>query len=79
MAYYSVAHLFQGGLLTGTKPHSGSVGSESFIPPGPLRIRPDDLTDATFDYIFDRTDTVPKDTPLSKNSLDELRNEFQFW
>ncbi|CAD7949473.1 unnamed protein product [Amoebophrya sp. A25] len=80
MAYYSISHLLQGGLLNGIKPnHGGAPGTDDFIPPGPLRIRPEQLTDGVFDYVFDRSDDIPADCTLSQAVLTELRNEFQFW
>ncbi|CAD7946567.1 unnamed protein product [Amoebophrya sp. A120] len=79
MAYYAIAHLLQGGILNGMKPNGGQVGTESFIPPGPLRIKPEQLTDEVFDYVFDRTDSLPTETSLPDSVLQELRNEFQYW
>lgn len=78
MAYYSIAHLLQGGVLSGLKKGSDAPGTEGFMPPGPLRVRVEELTDEVFDYIFDRRDDYPE-TTLSKEVLDELRGEFQFW
>ncbi len=79
MAYYTIAHLLQGGSLNGTKPGSAAPGQEGYIPPGPLRISPSQLTDDVFDYIFDRRDSIPEGTDLPKATLNELRNEFLFW
>ena len=66
MAYYTVAHLLQGGILD---------GSET----GPAGVAKEQLNDHFWDYIFmgiappDGTVSVPKET------LDKLRAEFEYW
>lgn len=64
-AYYTIAHLLQGGIV------DGSVE-------GPAHIKPEQLTDSVFDYIFQDAE-FPKDTTIPKATLDELRKEFRCW
>jgi len=64
MAYYTVAHLLQGGTLTGTGPND-------------LNITVDQMTPEVWDYIF-LSGPVPK-TTIAAESLEKLRREFQFW
>jgi leucyl-tRNA synthetase len=66
MAYYTVAHLLQGGSFDGSKP-------------GPLGIKAVDLTTEVWDYIFFKDAPLPKQTSIAKSSLDRLRAEFQAW
>jgi len=68
MAYYTVAHLLQGGVLDGSKP-------------GPSKIKPEQLTDDVWNYIFRNKEfpTYPKDCGIEKSILDQLRQEFEFW
>jgi len=65
MAYYSIAHLLQGGNL------EGSIT-------GPLGIKPEQLTDAVFDYIF-QDKPYPTGCGISEDNLAILRREFRFW
>ncbi|EDQ90709.1 uncharacterized protein MONBRDRAFT_20503 [Monosiga brevicollis MX1] len=65
MAYYTIAHLLQGGSL------DGSAGS-------PIGITPEQCTDEFFDYVF-LGKAVSDDCPVSKEILDKCRNEFMFW
>lgn len=62
MAYYTIAHLLQDGNIKGEKT-------------GPLGIKPEDLTDETWDYIFGRGD-FPTNTGLSKEQGEALRSEY---
>ncbi|KAL9653690.1 hypothetical protein ABK040_009164 [Willaertia magna] len=65
MAFYTVAHLLQGGVLDGSKP-------------GPLSIKPEQLNDEVWSYIFYGTE--PSNTnDISKEALDKLRKEFLYW
>ena len=64
MSYYTVAHLLQGGTLTGTGPNS-------------LNITVDQMTPEVWDYIF-LAGPLPK-TSIAKESLEKLRREFEFW
>ncbi|KAF2190873.1 leucyl-tRNA synthetase [Zopfia rhizophila CBS 207.26] len=66
-AYYSFAHLL----------HKDLFGKEV----GPLGIRPEQMTDDVWDYIFarrDRNDLNFK-TDIPKTSLEILRRQFDYW
>lgn len=65
MAFYTVAHLLQGGNLRGQ--------AES-----PLGIRPQQMTKEVWDYIFFKEAPFPK-TQIPKEKLDQLKQEFVFW
>ncbi|KAG9265968.1 leucine-tRNA ligase, cytoplasmic [Astyanax mexicanus] len=65
MAYYTVAHLLQGGVLNG----QGS---------SPLGIRPEQMTREVWDYIFFKTAPFPK-TTIPKECLQKLKGEFEYW
>ncbi|XP_061279845.1 leucine--tRNA ligase, cytoplasmic isoform X2 [Bos javanicus] len=65
MAFYTVAHLLQGGDLHGQ--------AES-----PLGIRPQQMTKEVWDYIFFKEAPFPK-TQIPKEKLDQLKQEFEFW
>nr|XP_045727393.1 leucine--tRNA ligase, cytoplasmic-like [Mirounga angustirostris] len=65
MAFYTVAHLLQGGNLRGQ--------TES-----PLGIRPQEMTKEVWDYVFFREAPFPK-TQIPKEKLDQLKQEFEFW
>jgi len=66
MAYYTVAHLLQG--------KDNIDGSKT----GPAGITPEQLTTEVWDYIFLGKD-FPKDTDIPKETLDQLRREFEYW
>uniref|UniRef100_A0A7N9CBL3 Leucine--tRNA ligase, cytoplasmic n=1 Tax=Macaca fascicularis TaxID=9541 RepID=A0A7N9CBL3_MACFA len=65
MAFYTVAHLLQGGNLHGQ--------GES-----PLGIRPQQMTKEVWDYVFFKEAPFPK-TQIPKEKLDQLKQEFEFW
>uniref|UniRef100_A0AAY4AR72 leucine--tRNA ligase n=1 Tax=Denticeps clupeoides TaxID=299321 RepID=A0AAY4AR72_9TELE len=65
MAYYTVAHLLQGGVLNGQGP-------------SPLGIKPEQMTAEVWDYIFFKNAPFPK-TIIPKEHLQKLRREFEFW
>nr|XP_055036210.1 leucine--tRNA ligase, cytoplasmic-like [Misgurnus anguillicaudatus] len=65
MAFYTVAHLLQGGVLNGQGP-------------SPLGIRPEQMTREVWDYIFFKTASFPK-TDIPKDRLQKLRREFEYW
>jgi len=65
MAYYTVAHMLQGGVLDGTK------GS-------PEGIKPEDLTNEVWDFVF-LDGPKPKKTKIPKTVLEKMRKEFRFW
>lgn len=65
MAYYTVAHLLQGGVLNG----QGA---------SPLGIKPEQMTREVWDFIFFKTSPFPK-TDIPKERLQRLRREFEYW
>ncbi|XP_062608750.1 leucine--tRNA ligase, cytoplasmic-like [Saccostrea cucullata] len=65
MAYYTVAHLLQGGVFDG----SGK---------SPANIRAEELTPEVWDYILYKN-TPYKGGPIPKATLDRLRAEFEYW
>uniref|UniRef100_A0A4W6EUK2 Leucine--tRNA ligase, cytoplasmic n=1 Tax=Lates calcarifer TaxID=8187 RepID=A0A4W6EUK2_LATCA len=65
MAYYTVAHLLQGGVLNG----QGA---------SPLGIKPEQMTREVWDFIFFKTSPFPK-TGIPKEHLQRLRREFEYW
>ena len=66
MAYYTVAHLLQGGDINGD-----SIG--------PLGIAPGDISDADWDYMFALADSVSSESLIGAEHLNRMRNEFLFW
>ena len=65
MAYYTVAHLLQGGVIDGSTP-------------GPLGIKPEQLTHEVWDYIFLNKE-YPDGWAIDKEKLDKLKSEFEYW
>ncbi|XP_006610431.1 leucine--tRNA ligase, cytoplasmic isoform X2 [Apis dorsata] len=65
MAYYTVAHLLQGGTFKGDKPNT-------------YDIKPDEMTSEVWDYIFFKDIKFPK-TKIKKEALDHMRREFNYW
>lgn len=65
MAYYTVSHLLQGGQFDGKKV-------------GPANIRPEQMTNEVWDYIFFKKVPFPK-TDIPKAALDKLKAEFEYW
>lgn len=68
MAYYTIAHLL----------HSDMYGRN----PGSLQIKPEQLTDDAWNYIFCHTecsDELVQSTGIPKESLETLRRNFQYW
>ncbi|GIY96883.1 leucine--tRNA ligase, cytoplasmic [Caerostris extrusa] len=68
MAYYTIAHLLQGGIKGSI---DGSKGS-------PLAINPLDLTPEVWDYIFFKDAPYPK-SKMEKSVLLKLKQEFEYW
>lgn len=67
MAFYTVAHLIQGGGIRGTVP-------------GPLGITHEQMTDPVWDYIFgDISYAETKQTAISEEKLNILRREFRYF
>ncbi|PWN42036.1 leucyl-tRNA synthetase [Ceraceosorus guamensis] len=65
MAYYTVSHFLQDGVVDGSKV-------------GPLGIQAKDLTDDVWDYILSDT-AYPQDSAISKEVLTKLRREFRYF
>ncbi|MBN3323262.1 SYLC protein, partial [Atractosteus spatula] len=65
MAYYTVAHFLQGGVLNGQGP-------------SPLGIKPEQMTKEVWDYIFFKNSPYPN-TTIPKEHLQKLRREFEYW
>lgn len=66
MAYYTVVHHLQGGVLDG----KGT---------SPIGIQATDLTPEVWDYIFFPKASFPDDSKISKEKLDTLKREFEYW
>lgn len=67
MAYYTVAHLLQGGVLDGSQT-------------GPLGVKPEDLNMAAWDYVFLGKEYNAAECPnISEDQLKKMRNEFEYW
>ncbi|XP_022906298.2 leucine--tRNA ligase, cytoplasmic [Onthophagus taurus] len=65
-AYYTIAHLIQGGSFKGDKPNA-------------LGIKPEQMTPEVWDYIFFKTSPYPNKCGIKKESLDIMRREFEYW
>lgn len=67
MAYYTVAHLLQGG---GTNLNGQQ--------PGPLGLKAEDFNDGVWEYIF-KKGAYPAESKISEDILKRLRYEFEYW
>ncbi|KEF55027.1 leucyl-tRNA synthetase [Exophiala aquamarina CBS 119918] len=68
MSYYTIAHLL----------HGDKFGKTT----GSLNIKPEQVTDEFWDYVFTRTsdiESVSKSTKIPKESLATLRRSFEYW
>jgi len=65
MAYYTVAHLLQGGHIDGQKV-------------GPLGITVDQMTHEVWNYIF-KKGPYPDGCTIPEENLKKLRSEFEYW
>jgi leucyl-tRNA synthetase len=65
MAYYTVAHLLQGGVLDGSQP-------------GPLGIKAEDMNSGCWDFIF-KKGQYPENCKVSHEHLSMMRHEFEYW
>lgn len=65
MAFYTIAHLLQGGVLDGSQA-------------GPAGIRPDQLNDEVWDYVMGEG-AYPASSGIPQNTLDTMKREFNFW
>lgn len=66
MAYYTIAHLLQGGSFKGEKP-------------SPLGITAAQMTADVWDYIFFNDAKFPSKTAIKREHLDLMRREFRYW
>ncbi|KAK1820914.1 cytosolic leucyl tRNA synthetase [Friedmanniomyces endolithicus] len=64
-AYYTVAHLL----------HKDIFGKER----GAADVGPEEMTDEVWDYVFCRTDQMPKGTTIKTENLESMRREFSYW
>lgn len=65
-AYYTVAHLLQGGTFKGDKPNISGIKAEQMTPD-------------VWDYIFFKSAPYPSKCGITKSTLDLLKHEFEFW
>ncbi|XP_011296656.1 leucine--tRNA ligase, cytoplasmic [Fopius arisanus] len=65
MAYYTIAHLLQGGTFKGNKENA-------------LGVRPEDMTPEVWDYVFFGV-PKPKTTKIKAEALERMRREFLYW
>jgi len=68
MAYYTIAHLL----------HKDLFGKE----PGPLDVKPEQMTDEVWDYVFTRrqlSEKLTKESGINKTALQAMRREFEYW
>lgn len=68
MAYYTICHLL----------HSDFYGQEK----GVLGISADQMIDSVWDYVFSRidyNDSIAKESGISKENLDKMRREFEYF
>ncbi|GMM30343.1 leucine--tRNA ligase [Martiniozyma asiatica (nom. inval.)] len=63
-SFYTISHLL----------HNDFYGEEI----GPLNIKPEEMTDEVFDYIFCRADST-EGCPIPKEKLDLMRREFEYF
>ena len=68
MAYYTIAHYL----------HKDIYGKE----PGLAGVKPEQMTDEVWDYVFarrDLSDDILKESGISKEGLGSMRREFEYW
>ena len=65
MSYYTVAHLL----------HTDIFGTQR----GAADVAPEQMTDEIWDWLFCRTETIPADSTIRKESLEMMRREFEYW
>lgn len=66
MAFYTICHLLLGGSFKGERP-------------SPLGIKPEDMTQEVWDYIFFTQAKLPTKTAIKKEHLELMKREFQYW
>eukprot|EP01012_Entosiphon_sulcatum_P061798 TRINITY_DN8766_c0_g1_i1.p1 TRINITY_DN8766_c0_g1~~TRINITY_DN8766_c0_g1_i1.p1 ORF type:complete len:1087 (-),score=221.84 TRINITY_DN8766_c0_g1_i1:64-3324(-) len=83
MAYYTIAHYLQGGGEYNNKTHSedGSHLNLDGSKPSPAGIKPEQLTDAVWDYILLGTpeNVEDLDTTIDRSVLKQMHREFNYW
>ncbi|CAB4062284.1 LARS [Lepeophtheirus salmonis] len=67
MAYYTIAHFLQGDTF------DGKASSNA------LNIKPEEMTPEVWDYIFFKKASYPKNSKISKESLEKMKGEFEYW
>jgi len=65
MAYYTVAHILQGGVFDGSK--------------SPYNIKAADMTSEVWDYIFFDEAKIPSNSNISVDLMNKMKREFKFW
>ncbi|KAL5033085.1 hypothetical protein BDV3_000099 [Batrachochytrium dendrobatidis] len=65
MAYYTVAHMLHGGTLNGSQP-------------GPANIKPEQMTDEVWSYIFLKG-PKPEKSEIPNETLEKMRREFEYF
>lgn len=65
MAYYTVAHFLQGGVINGSQV-------------GPANIKPEQMTPDVWEFLF-RNGPFPASTTIPKETLEKLKREFNYW
>lgn len=65
MSYYTIAHLL----------HKDIFGKEK----GPANVSVEQMTDDVWDWLFCRTDEIPKDCSIPEETLHMMRREFEYW
>ena len=71
MAYYTVAHLLQGGDMYCTGVGGGTAG--------PTGIKPEDLTMEVWDYVFLGGEMPGEGCAVPAETLTQMRKEFEYW
>lgn len=66
MAYYTIAHLIQGGTFKADKPNS-------------LGIKADQMTPQVWDYVFFKQAPYPKNCGIKMEVLCKMKREFEYW
>ena len=65
-AYYSVAHILQGGTF------KGDEGNK-------YGIKPEHMTPEVWDFVFYKDKPMPKNCKISKDNMNLMRREFEHW
>lgn len=65
MSYYTVAHFLQGGVINGSEV-------------GPLGIKPEEMTDEVWEYLF-RNGPWPETSTIPKDKADIMKREYDYF